>query len=73
MGSVGMDEAAAAPGLRTAVEFYTGKVGRLRQRQAELEAELCAVRSELAKVSATRDQLAEGCSQVGLTSGNARS
>jgi hypothetical protein len=59
-----MDEAAAAPGLRTAVEFYTGKVDRLRQRQVDLEAELGAVRAELDKVSATRDQLAEDLEEI---------
>ncbi|QKV92951.1 hypothetical protein HUT19_15275 [Streptomyces sp. NA02950] len=59
-----MDEVDAAPGLRTAVGFYTGKVDRLRQRQADLEAELEAVRAELAKASSARDQLAEALEEI---------
>lgn len=59
MGSMGADEATAAPGLRIAVDFYTAKTERLLRRRAELESELALVSSELAKATGTRDQLSE--------------
>ncbi|KNB48984.1 hypothetical protein [Streptomyces caatingaensis] len=64
MGSVDTDEVAAVPGLRAAVGFYSGKVGRLLQRKSELEAELALVAAEVAKVSATRDQLREALEEI---------
>ncbi|MFE4976136.1 hypothetical protein ACFRAR_29045 [Kitasatospora sp. NPDC056651] len=59
MGAVGADEAVAAPGLRIAVDFYAAKAEELQLRQAALEDELATLRSELARVSGTRDQLAD--------------
>ncbi|MCX5211153.1 hypothetical protein OG689_41955 [Kitasatospora sp. NBC_00240] len=73
MGSVGADEAAAAPGLRTAVDFYTAKSERLRRRQADLEAELASLRVELVKADSARDQLAEALAEIaGRDAGSAQ-
>jgi hypothetical protein len=64
MEAVGTDEAAAAPGLRTAVEFYISKVDRLQQRRAALELELAALQDELRKASSARDQLSEALEEI---------
>ncbi|MFJ2111349.1 MULTISPECIES: hypothetical protein [unclassified Streptomyces] len=64
MGFAGMDEAAAAPGLRTAVDFYTRKADRLRQRQRDLEDELASVQTELDKTCTTCDQLAGALDEI---------
>jgi hypothetical protein len=74
MGFAGMDEAAAAPGLRTAVDFYTRKADRLRQRRRDLEVEMASVQAELDKTCTTCDQLAgaldEILAQTSQTSGS---
>ncbi|MFJ5233166.1 hypothetical protein ACIQBJ_25135 [Kitasatospora sp. NPDC088391] len=59
MESVAADGAAAAPGLRIAVDFYSAKAEQLRSQQADLEAKLAAVAAELSKACDTRDQLTE--------------
>ena len=64
MGTTGLDEAAAAPGLRTAVEFYSVKVDALIGRQADLEAELAAIRADVVRFSSTRDQLREALAGI---------
>ncbi|MEH0419385.1 hypothetical protein [Streptomyces sp. B21-083] len=64
MGFTGMDEAAAAPGLRTAVDFYTRKADRLRQRRHDLEVELASVQAELDKTCTTCDQLAGALDEI---------
>lgn len=74
MGFAGMDEAAAAPGLRTAVDFYTRKADQLRQRRRDLEVEMASVQAELDKTCTTCDQLAgaldEILAQTSQTSGS---
>ncbi|MFD7552584.1 MULTISPECIES: hypothetical protein [unclassified Streptomyces] len=57
-------ETAAVEGLRTAVGFYSDKAARLRQQRAELEKELAAVESELAKAVASRDHLASALDEI---------
>ncbi|MET8178504.1 hypothetical protein [Streptomyces sp. NPDC005336] len=64
MSTTGLDEAAAAPGLQTAVEFYSAKVDGLLKRQADLEAELAAVRADVVRFSSTRDQLDEALAGI---------
>ncbi|MDQ0934816.1 hypothetical protein [Streptomyces turgidiscabies] len=64
MGFAGMDEAAAAPGLRTAVDFYTRKADRLRQRRRDLEVEMASVQAELDKTRTTCDQLAGALDEI---------
>lgn len=64
MGFADMDEAAAAPGLRTAVDFYTRKADRLRQRRRDLEDELASVQAELDKTCTTCDQLAGALDEI---------
>lgn len=64
MDFAGTEETAAAPGVRTAVDFYTRKADGLQQRQRELEAELALVQTELAKARTTRDQLADALDEI---------
>ena len=64
MSTKGLDEAAAAPGLQTAVEFYSAKVDALIGRQADLEAELATIRADVVRFSSTRDQLAEALAGI---------
>ncbi|MDX3854167.1 hypothetical protein [Streptomyces sp. AK02-01A] len=64
MGTKALDEAAAAPGLQTAVEFYSAKADALIGRQADLEAELATIRTDVVRFSSTRDQLAEALAGI---------
>lgn len=64
MGFTGTDETAAASGVRAAVDFYSRKGDRLKQRQRELEAELTAFQAELLKTRAARDQLADALDEM---------
>ncbi|MFI1259126.1 reverse transcriptase domain-containing protein [Streptomyces netropsis] len=61
---VGDGGTAAADGLRTAVGFYSARTDRLRERQAELEAELEAVQADLSEARATRDHLTEALEEL---------
>ncbi|MDH6627913.1 hypothetical protein M2271_005742 [Streptomyces sp. LBL] len=58
------DEAAAASGVRAAVDFYARKANRLQERQRELAAELAAVQDDLLKTQTTRDQLAGALDEI---------
>ncbi|MEV7928522.1 hypothetical protein [Kitasatospora sp. NPDC088779] len=66
MEAVGADEAVAAPGLRIAVDFYAAKAEELRLRQAALEHELTTLKAELARISGTRDQLADVLAELAV-------
>lgn len=58
------DDAAAASGVRAAVNFYARKADRLQERQRELAAELAAVQDDLLKAQTTRDQLAGALDEI---------
>ncbi|MDF2260477.1 hypothetical protein [Streptantibioticus ferralitis] len=57
-------EAAAAEGLRTAVDFYADKAARLQQQRSELEKQLAQVDAELSKAAATRDHLTAALEEI---------
>ncbi|MFF7685229.1 hypothetical protein ACFZB6_03645 [Streptomyces syringium] len=70
MGSTQADEAVVAPGLRTAADFYAGKVDSLQQRHVELEAELAQVQAELARARSRHHFLSEALEEL-LAKGDA--
>ncbi|MGO4459640.1 hypothetical protein AB4039_20430 [Streptomyces sp. M-16] len=64
MGFADAEETVAAPGLRTAVEFYSGKVELVLARINELEGELAALRADAEKFTTARDQLSAALAEI---------
>ncbi|MFI9617250.1 hypothetical protein ACIHCM_37355 [Streptomyces sp. NPDC052023] len=64
MGFADAEETVAAPALRTAVEFYSGKVERVLARIDVLEAELTALRTDAERFTTARDQLSAALTEI---------
>ncbi|MEU2390398.1 hypothetical protein [Streptomyces sp. NPDC007369] len=64
MGFADAEETVAAPGLRTAVEFYSGKVQRVLARIDVLEAELVVLRTDAERFTTARDQLSAALAEI---------
>lgn len=59
-----MGEPDPAPGLRTAVGYYSNKADQVLARISKLEAELALLRVEAAKYGSTRDQLSDALTEL---------
>ncbi|MFB7512900.1 hypothetical protein [Streptomyces sp. NPDC056144] len=64
MGFADAEETVAAPGLRTAVEFYAGKVELALARINGLEGELAALRTDAERFTTARDQLSAALTEI---------